>query len=143
MTPFVFSNCEWSRQYVDAPFFSRFAPAIELDVDPQGFCNLPDASSEEANIRAAQAILFRRRSKPLKEDQHVHVEPKNVSKRIGVLTPNKGALASPWDKMPVMNFTPVKFVVNGTAATPSSARSAIGSQQRLEILLRLNFDVCC
>ncbi len=114
---------------MDAPFFSRFAPAIELDAVGESACNLDDAAGEDANIRAAQAILFRSRSKPFKDDQHAQSELKATPRRLGVLTPNKRVLASPREKIAA---TPVKKAINETAGTPSGAVSANSSKQRLE-----------
>ena len=116
---------------MDAPFFSRFAPAIELDVDGSAFGNARDASAEDANIRAAQAILFRSRSKPtiLREDQS-----KPTPRRLDPSTPNKRVLAGLGSKSATKvgkDATPVKVVTNETAGTPNSAHSAGGSKQRL------------
>ena len=132
MTSFVCSNCQWSRQYVDAPFFSRFAPAIELDLEGPTFGDMRDASAEDANIRAAQAILFRSRSKPSPlQDEHSKATPR----RLGPSTPNKKVLEGPINKSVVVvgaDATPVKMAMNGASGTPNRDLSASGSKQRLQ-----------
>jgi hypothetical protein len=143
MTSFC-SNCEWSRQYVNAPFFSRFSSAIELDVDGQNDGDERDASTEDANIRAAQAILFRSRSKTFKEVQHAQSELKVTPRPLGPVTPSKGVFVSLKEKpVPIGNAeaTPVKMAIDLTAVTPSSASSASGSKQRLHGLVWLKCDV--
>ena len=113
---------------MDAPFFSRFAPAIELDPD------VATDGDEDANIRAAQAILFRSRTKSAlsKEDQHSRTEHKGTPRRLDVLTPRKKeidriALAKADAKS---DATPVKVAMNGSAGTPNSNLSLSASKQR-------------
>jgi hypothetical protein len=130
------SNREWSRQYVDAPFFSRFAPAIELEYDSAA------DGDEDANIRAAQAILFRSRTKaaPSKEDQQGRMELKVTPRRPGPLTPSRREVPSPTKGNPVEKIdarfgtTPVKLAMNGLTGTPRGALSLSGSKQRCEDL---------
>ena len=134
-----FSNREWSRQYVDVPFLSRFAPAIELDVD----CAADGVDFEDANIRAAQAILFRSRTKcaPSKEEQHSRPELKGTPRRLEAMTPSKREAASPSvNRIPSgkanakFDATPVKTAINDSARTPCSTPSLSASKQRCDSL---------
>ena len=138
------SNREWSRQFVDAPFFSRFAPAIELDVDGTTASHVqgqPRDVLEDANIRAAQATLFRSRGKgtPVKEDKRNQAESNAAPRNLGPVTPSDRAAASPVVKgTPVakangkFDATPVKAATIGLAGTPNGALSSGGSKQRCE-----------
>jgi hypothetical protein len=87
---------------------------------------------EDANIRAAQAILFRSRTKSAlcKTDQYSRTEHKGTPRRLDVLTPKKKEI----DRFPSAtadvksDTTPVKVVMNGLAGTPRSNSSV--SKQR-------------
>ena len=155
---FARSNREWSRQFVDAPFFSRFAPAIELDLDgttaSDGQGQPRDVSGEDANIRAAQATLFRSRTKgtPSKEDKHGQTESKSTPRKLGTVTRSDGAAASCVEKGTLaatadgkLEATPVKAAMNGLARTPNGALVSSGSKQRCESLgaRLLVFDKSC
>ena len=98
---------------------------------------------EDANIRAAQAILFRSRTKaaPSKEDQQGRMELKVTPRRPGPLTPSRREVASPAKGNPEEKIdarfgtTPVKAaMMNGLTGTPRGALSLSGSKQRCEDL---------
>jgi len=121
---------------VDVPFLSRFAPAIELDVG-----GAADGVDEDANIRAAQAILFRSRTKcaPSKEEQHSRPELKGTPRQLGTMTPSKREAASPFvNRIPSgkanakFDATPVKTAINDAARTPCSTPSLSASKQRCD-----------
>jgi len=138
----LISNRDWSRQYVDAPFFSRFAPAMEFDLDGPTDGDARGTTGEDANIRAAQAILFRSRSKaahppPAKEGLSLRMDLKNNDGRLGPLTPGSRTVASPAVVSKTgarLDATPVK-ATNVTARTPNSALSSSGSKQRCALLV--------
>jgi hypothetical protein len=137
------SNREWSRQYVDAPFFSRFAPAIELDLDGPLDSDTRSTTGEDANIRAAQAILFRSRSKaayptPTKEDRSGGMNLKTHARGLGPLTPGKRIVSSPAVVSKIgarLDATPVVKAIDVIAGTPSSPLFSSGSKQRYAILV--------
>jgi hypothetical protein len=100
---------------------------------------------EDANIRAAQAILFRSRSKaahsPLAKEG---LSLKNNAGRLAPLTPGSRAAASPAvvsKSGARLDATPVK-ATNVTARTPNSALSSSGSKQRFALLVVQN-ECCC